>query len=243
MTKKTHKAIILAAGKGLRLRKILKGKPKPLLKIGNKTLIENLIEKLKDLNVKKIILVTGYKSNEIKKIVKNKVKCIYYPNYNRTNNLHTLLHIKNELKGPLLCLFSDVIFDKKILKLLLKTKNNICLAVDKKTKLSGTMRIKTRGALINQIGNHIKVKNSNGNFIGFAKFSKLGCKLLKKTLEKYKNSNFNDYYTQSLNELIKKRVKVHFKNMDKYNWKEIDTVQDYHQAKKISKIILKNEKK
>ena len=70
MTKKTHKAIILAAGKGLRLRKILKGKPKPLLKIGNKTLIENLIEKLKDLNEKKIILVTGYKSNEIKKIVK-----------------------------------------------------------------------------------------------------------------------------------------------------------------------------
>ena len=53
LTKKTHKAIILAAGKGLRLRKILKGKPKPLLKIGNKTLIENLIEKLKDLNVKK----------------------------------------------------------------------------------------------------------------------------------------------------------------------------------------------
>ena len=71
----------------------------------------------------------------------------------------------------------------------------------------------------------------------------ISCKLLKKTLEKYKNSNFNDYYTQSLNELIKKRVKVHFKNMDKYNWKEIDTVQDYHQAKKISKIILKNEKK
>ena len=243
MTKKLNKAIILAAGKGRRLKKILRGNPKPLLKIYNKTLIENLIEKLKNLNIKKIILVTGYRSNKIKKIVKKNAKCIYYPNYAKTNNLHTLLHVKKELNEPLLCLFSDVIFDEKILNILSKTKQDICLAVDKKTKLAGTMRVKMRNSLINEIGNHIKVKNSDGNFIGFAKFSKFGCKLLKKTLEKYKSSNFNDYYTQALNDLIRKKTKVHFKDVSNYYWKEIDTVQDFLKAKKINKKILKNEKK
>jgi len=243
LTKKLNKAIILAAGKGRRLKKILRGNPKPLLKIYNKTLIENLIEKLKNLNIKKIILVTGYRSNKIKKIVKNNAKCIYYPNYAKTNNLHTLLHVKKELNEPLLCLFSDLIFDEKILNILSKTKHDICLAVDRKAKLSGTMRVKMKNSLINEIGNHINVKNSDGNFIGFAKFSKFGCKLLKKTLEKYKNSNFNDYYTQALNSLIKNKNKVCFKDVSNYYWKEIDTVQDLLKAKEINRRILKNEKK
>ena len=66
MVKKLNKAIILAAGKGSRLRKVLKGNPKPLLGIGKSTLLEILIKKLKDLKIKKILVVTGYKSNQIK---------------------------------------------------------------------------------------------------------------------------------------------------------------------------------
>ena len=40
MASTINKAIILAAGRGSRLRGVLKGKPKPLLKIGGTTLIE-----------------------------------------------------------------------------------------------------------------------------------------------------------------------------------------------------------
>ena len=40
----------------------------------------------------------------------------------KTNNLHTMLFIKKELNEPLLCLFSDVIFDIKILEKLKKRK-------------------------------------------------------------------------------------------------------------------------
>ena len=53
MVKKLNKAIILAAGKGSRLKKVLKGNPKPLLGIGKSTLLEILIKKLKDLKIKK----------------------------------------------------------------------------------------------------------------------------------------------------------------------------------------------
>ena len=138
MARTINKAIILAAGRGSRLRGVLKGKPKPLLKIGDTTLIENLINNLKILNINKIIVVVGYKSQQIRNKLKNKVKFIYYPHYKSTNNLHTLLYVRKELNEPLLCVFSDVLFSKKILSNLVKRKENFVLAIDKKSKLSGT---------------------------------------------------------------------------------------------------------
>ena len=111
--KKLNKAIILAAGKGSRLKNILKGKPKPLLRIGKTTLLENLIKNLNSLNIKEIVVLVGYKSKMIKKEIKNKVKFIFYPEFKLKNNLHTLFYIKKELNEPLLCLFSDVLFSEK----------------------------------------------------------------------------------------------------------------------------------
>ena len=243
MGRTLKKAIILAAGRGTRLRRLLKGNPKPLLDIGNISLIENLIQKLRKINIKKIIVVTGYQSKKIKKTLGTNVKYIHYPNFKKTNNLHTMLFIKKELNEPLLCLFSDVIFDIKILEKLKKNKKDIVLAIDKKTKLPGTMRVIIKKNLIHEIGSHISPKYCDGNFIGFAKFSNYGNYLLKKKLQKYKKSNFNDYYTIAFNSLIKLNKKINFLNVSRYNWKEIDTQKDYLEAKKIFKRIQKNEKK
>ncbi|MEI0564122.1 sugar phosphate nucleotidyltransferase [Brachyspira pulli] len=55
------KAIILAAGRGTRLAPMTLIKPKPLLKINGKTLLENMIKILKNNGVDDIIVVTGYK--------------------------------------------------------------------------------------------------------------------------------------------------------------------------------------
>lgn len=55
------KAIILAAGMGTRLSPMTLLKPKPLLKIKGKTILENTIKFLKTGGVEDIIVVTGYK--------------------------------------------------------------------------------------------------------------------------------------------------------------------------------------
>ena len=242
MAKEVNKAIILAAGKGSRLQKLLKGNPKPLLKIGNDIILKIIIKKLQKLKIEKIIVVTGYQSIKIRKKIRQKVKFIHYPNFNKTNNLHTLLHIKDELNEPLLCLFSDVIFEISILKKLINSKKKFLLAVDKKSNLMGTMRVKIKKNLIKEIGSHINLKQSNGNFIGFAKFSKSGARMLKNTIKNYKNSKFNDYYTLAINEMIKKKNRINFIDVNKYLWKEIDTIEDYILAKQVYKKILLREK-
>ncbi len=67
------KAIVLAAGLGKRLVAITIDKPKVLVKIGEKTLIEHNLDKLRKLGINQIALVTGYKGEMVKQVVGNVV--------------------------------------------------------------------------------------------------------------------------------------------------------------------------
>jgi len=58
------KAVILAAGKGSRMGDLTKDVPKPLLKVGNKTLLGNILDTLPH-EVNEIIIVIGHKGEKI----------------------------------------------------------------------------------------------------------------------------------------------------------------------------------
>ena len=66
------KAIILAGGRGKRLRPITDKIPKPLIPINNKPLIERTIKYLKKYGITEIIISIGYKSDIIEKFLKKK---------------------------------------------------------------------------------------------------------------------------------------------------------------------------
>ena len=66
------KAIILAGGRGERLRPITDKIPKPLILINNIPLIERTIKYLKKYGINEIIISSGYKSNKIESFLKKK---------------------------------------------------------------------------------------------------------------------------------------------------------------------------
>ena len=73
---KINTALILCAGFGKRLIPLTLQKPKPLLKINQVTMLENSINLVENLGIKKIIINTYYLKNQIKNFVKqNKFKC------------------------------------------------------------------------------------------------------------------------------------------------------------------------
>ena len=63
---KINTALILCAGFGKRLNPITLDQPKALLKLNNVTLLENTINLIKELGIKKIILNTFYLKHQIK---------------------------------------------------------------------------------------------------------------------------------------------------------------------------------
>jgi len=143
------KAIILAGGRGKRLRPITDKIPKPLIPINNKPLIERTIKYLKKYGITEIIISSGYKSNLIEKFLKKKKNfgCKIIFSTEKTP-LGTGGAIKKALKHvneeSFLVLNGDSVTNidlKKILK-----KSNTIAANELKTKF-GTMNIKNNKIL------------------------------------------------------------------------------------------------
>ena len=64
------KVVILAGGKGTRIAEYTKTIPKPMIKIGNKPIIEHIIDHYKKYDLKEFIIASGYKSFILKKYFK-----------------------------------------------------------------------------------------------------------------------------------------------------------------------------
>lgn len=108
--------MILAAGLGKRMKHYTKKVPKPLIKIGNETLIEKIIKNIEKNNFKKIVINIFYLKNKIKKELNNKFKVkILYSEEKAL--LNTGGGIKNALKilnsREFFVINSDIIIEDK----------------------------------------------------------------------------------------------------------------------------------
>ena len=131
------KCLILAAGKGERLR--INGNSKPLVQLLGLTLIERVIYTCKSEGIEDFYIVVGYKKEEIKeKLGSGKrygVKITYIENeeWHRGNGV-SVLKARNFIDGTLILLMSDHIFDGKILSKLKKNglgEKEVILCIDK----------------------------------------------------------------------------------------------------------------
>ena len=144
------------------------------------------------------------------------------------------MSIKKELNKEIYCFFSDLIFHEKILQKLEKKRGNFCMVIDTSKSLKNTMRVNIKKNKVLDIGNHIKPRLANGNFIGIAKFSKNGSILLKNYLIDEKE-NYKDYYTKAIQNIIEKGLNVNYVDNKGLFWKEIDTKGDYNHLKMMIK--------
>ncbi|MDD2472201.1 MAG: sugar phosphate nucleotidyltransferase, partial [Dehalococcoidales bacterium] len=65
------KAVILAAGEGSRMRPLTDVRPKVMLPVANKPIIEHLFNILVDAGVKEIVVVTGYQASQLEQYFGN----------------------------------------------------------------------------------------------------------------------------------------------------------------------------
>lgn len=119
--------IIMAAGKGKRMKSNL---PKVLHNLAGKPILNYVLETVNQLEVKRKILIVGYKSNKIRELIGDKIESVEQKE--QLGTAHAVLITKKLLsgfKGDVLILSGDVPFlTIKTLKKLLKyhQDNNFC---------------------------------------------------------------------------------------------------------------------
>ncbi len=114
------KAVILAAGIGKRLRPLTNTRPKPLIPIGGAPLLEHSINNIKNIGIKEILLIVGYKNEMIKEYFgdgqdKFGVKIKYVIQEKRLGTAHAAKCCQNFVENkPFLLMNGDVITDEQV---------------------------------------------------------------------------------------------------------------------------------
>ena len=235
--------IVLASGRGSRLNKLTKNKPKCLTVIKNKkTLLDYIALNFNE--CKNIIITTGYRAHLIEKHLSNKnINYVRNKQFLKTNMVESLMLCKKKLKGnDLIIVYGDIYFDPKIIKKIKKLQGN-AIAVNAnwlqswkhryatldKIKEDAEDLIVSKGKVIS-IGNKIKKKLPKYQYMGIVKIEyKTFIKLIK-FYKKLNNKKIS--FTNFLNEAIKFKITefkyIAFKNY----WYEVDNIADLKYLKR-----------
>ena len=139
-------AIILAAGMGKRLGEFTKGNTKCMVKVNGITLIDRVMGQLSEQPLNKVIIVIGYKGQELKDYLGSQyngmpIEYIENPIYYKTNNIFSLSLAKHRMQeDDTILLESDLIFDDSMLSMVVQNPEpNIALVAKYETWMDGTM--------------------------------------------------------------------------------------------------------
>lgn len=112
-------AAILTAGEGTRMRPLTLTRPKTMLPVGGKPIIQYNIEALRDAGVEEILLITGYCEEIIKDYFGDGgdfgVKIKYITQEERLGTAHAIGHVKDILTEEFIVLNGDIILDPDLI--------------------------------------------------------------------------------------------------------------------------------
>mgnify|MGYP000587525166 CR=1 FL=1 len=223
------KAIILAAGIASRLRPLTNDRPKCLLKIGNRSLLERTIDALLENNIREIIIVTGYLHEMLKSFVQTRypslsVKFIHNELYATTNNIYSLWLALPEVQQEkeIILLDSDILFDPLMIKILRDASHANCLALDSHKLGEEEIKVIVNGKnQITELSKTCSIEKAIGESIGIEKISH--AYLLHEKLD-------NVFYELAFERLIARGQYFYPVDTSAYFSMELDTPEDFHDA-------------
>ena len=246
-------AIILAAGMGHRLGEYTKDNTKCMISINGIKLIDRFLKKLSCMNLSRVIIVVGYKSENVIDYIgsrydnKLKIEFINNPIYDKTNNIYSLSLAKEQMmEDDTLLLESDLIVDDRMFDLLIDDEYpNLALVAKYEAWMDGTMVcLDQDNNIVNFVPKSAFRYEDIGSYyktVNIYKFSKEFCKKRYiPFLEAYvKALGDNEYYEQVLRVITLINIEeLKAKPIGDLPWYEIDDVQD----KDIAETIFADEK-
>lgn len=171
------RAILLSAGQGKRLLPLTADRPKCLIKVGARTLLEWQVDALLDAGVREVVIVSGYRSDLVEKLVQKRyarrpVHIEFNPFFDISDNLASCWIARGAMDGDFLLLNGDIIFDAAVLQRVLESASApITLTVNFKDEYDDDdMKVKLTRGVVRRVSKTLTPRQTDCESIGMLYF-------------------------------------------------------------------------
>ena len=210
--------------------------------------MKNQINHLKACDVDEVNVVVGFAYEKVEEFLSNlqilgmKINTIYNPFWNTTNSLFSLWSARSVLNSDIVLLNGDDVFELKVLRKILSTKEEICVPYKVKPSYAAEdMKVKIENGLVVSIGKDLK--NISGESVG-CEFSEMKGRYFKKILRKeIRTEKFNKkWYASAISRILKRGHKISSIDIGDLYWHDVDYPNDLNNAKLNINLISSNKK-
>jgi phosphoenolpyruvate phosphomutase len=242
--KRELKAILLAAAQGLGLENLTADRPKVMLPVNGRPLLDRLVERFKKQGIDNLTVVGGYKHETIPT---EKIELIVNNLHATTGELTSLLCAKESFTDDMVLMYGDILFRGYVLKSLMESDREITVIIDSQILQSDETGIPDyaycsepddrslwgQDILLKEVSDrsHKENSHSNGRWIGMMRIHGKGRKWLEEALDQLSESaDFSTFDMKALlNRLVlnKRPIRVIYIHG---HWINVNSLQDLERA-------------
>jgi L-glutamine-phosphate cytidylyltransferase len=182
------KAIIIGAGRGSRLMPTTANTPKCFAEIAGRRMLDWAVDAFRQNNITDIVFIGGYRIDTVQDAYPRFTYC-HNQDWQNNNILASLMHAEDHMDESFLCCYSDVLFTPAIVQAVANNPADIVLGADTawltryehrtEHPSDDAEKVTAQNGTVTQIHRDIPESSAHGEFIGLAKFSAAGSRMLR----------------------------------------------------------------
>lgn len=227
-----YEAVVLAAGPSTGFGSLTTNKHKCMLDVGGTTIIEHQVESLESAGVphRAVTVVTGHNHRQIEHYLRSEGfggNFVFNPWF-QTTNMATSLWLTRKCESNLVLVYGDVIFEQSILDDLLAADGDIVLVVDRRPTLDAEdEKVVIENDRVKKASKEIPLEDAHGEFIGLAKVTRRGARILWDEIDAMIRSNdLMAFLTVAFERLADRGVEIRAVYTQGRAWSDNDNLAD-----------------
>ena len=234
--------VILAAGMAKRLRPLTDTKPKCLLKVGERTLLERTVDAMAAAGITEFVVVTGYRGNMIRDFLEHDIsltsKFHFLDNvdYANNNNIYSLWMAGQVVRGQeFLLMDSDILCDPAAV-LRIAREPEAALAVNRHELGEEEMKVVVDDQMcITEISKTCRPEDAIGESVGIEKITATYSEALYRELDQMilQEGLIDIFYERAFERLIPQGHTFRVVDTTDYFSYELDTPEDFQRAQEL----------
>ncbi len=226
------RAIILAAGVGTRLSPLTNSRPKCLVPVGTRPLIDHQLAALRTAGVDDVVMVVGYAQQQIRDHLGAGVRYVENPDYATTNSIYSLHLAAPAMDADLFLLNCDIVFHPGVLGRLRAAPVANAVAVDERAALVfGEMNVAYGpDQRIRAISKQLPVAEARAQSVQVVRFSAAGARAVRDEVARLVAAARRDVFPTSAYGPLIAAGELFAVEVGGLPWGEIDSLADYERV-------------